>query len=92
MNPRVALFSANLILANLGIGLHYNLEVIATFVLLNAFAMIIISNNQNMVNDYKSGNTRASKALMGLVMKEGKGSIDPSLANKMLMECLNKND
>ena len=45
-----------------------------------------------MVNDYKSGNTRASKALMGLVMKEGKGSIDPSLANKMLMEYLDKND
>ena len=52
----------------------------------------VLSNNQSMVNDYKNGNTRASKALMGLVMKEGKGSIDPSLANKMLMECLNKND
>ena len=46
MNPRVALFSANLVLANLAIGLHYNLEVVATFVLLNAFAMIIISNNK----------------------------------------------
>ncbi len=45
-NPRVALFTANLILANLAIGLHYGLEVVATFVLLNSFAMIIISNNK----------------------------------------------
>ena len=37
-----------------------------------------------MVNDYHNGNLRCAKALMGLVMKEGKGKINPSLANILL--------
>ena len=45
-NPRIALFAANLILANLAIGLHYGIEVVAAFVLLNAFSMIAVSNNK----------------------------------------------
>ena len=45
-NPRIALFGSNLLLANLAIGLHYGIEVIATFVFLNAFAMIAVSNNK----------------------------------------------
>ena len=48
----------------------------------------VISENEKIVNDYKSGNTRSAKALMGLVMKEGKGKINPSIANTKLMEKL----
>ena len=48
----------------------------------------IISENEKIVSDYKSGNTRSAKALMGLVMKEGKGKINPSIANNKLMEKL----
>lgn len=44
--PRIALFATNLILANLAIGLHYGIEVIASFIFLNAFAMIAVSNNK----------------------------------------------
>ena len=50
----------------------------------------VLTNNEKLVNDYKSGNERASKALMGQVMKETKGSVNPSLANKLLMELLNE--
>ena len=50
----------------------------------------VLLDNSKMVEEYKNGNTRTGKALMGLVMKEGRGSIDPSTANKMLMEYLEK--
>lgn len=46
--------------------------------------------NEVIVNDYKNGNERAIKALMGLVMKESRGSIDPASANNLLKEYLNK--
>lgn len=49
----------------------------------------VLEKNSDLVNQYKSGNVKASKALMGQVMKETKGSIEPSLANQVLMELLN---
>lgn len=49
----------------------------------------VLDNNQKMVDDYKNGNVNISKALMGLVMKESKGSISPQIANQKLMEILN---
>ena len=48
----------------------------------------VLSENGAMVNDYKNGNERVAKALMGLVMKEAKGKINPSVANSKLMEKL----
>ena len=48
----------------------------------------VLKENTDLVNQYKSGNTRSAKALMGLVMKEAKGKIDPAMANKTLMEKL----
>ena len=48
----------------------------------------VLSENMGMVNDYKNGNERVVKALMGLVMKEAKGKINPSLANSKLIEKL----
>lgn len=50
----------------------------------------VLLNNQKLVDDYKSGNERASKALMGQVMKESKGSVSPQIANNLLMEILNE--
>ena len=49
----------------------------------------VLANNQKIIDDYKSGNTRSAKALMGLIMKEGKGKIDPSMANSKLIKKLN---
>ena len=48
----------------------------------------VLEENQNMVTDYKNGNERIAKALMGLVMKEAKGRINPSVANVKLTEKL----
>ncbi|MCI8569505.1 MAG: Asp-tRNA(Asn)/Glu-tRNA(Gln) amidotransferase subunit GatB [Bacilli bacterium] len=44
----------------------------------------IIMNNPESVNDYKNGHDRAIKFLMGQVMKETKGKIDPKLAMEIL--------
>lgn len=44
----------------------------------------IIINNPESVNDYKNGHDRAIKFLMGQVMKETKGQIDPKLAMEIL--------
>ena len=42
-NARIAFFAATLLLSVLMIGLHYSIEFVATFLLLNTFAMITIS-------------------------------------------------
>ncbi len=44
--PRVALLAANLILVNLAIGLHYGIEMVASFLLLNTFTMIAVYNHK----------------------------------------------
>ena len=50
----------------------------------------VIENNSESVNDYKSGHDRALKYLMGQVMKEAKGSVNPKKASDMLKDALNK--
>ena len=46
--------------------------------------------NPDSVSDYKAGKDRAIKYLMGQVMKETKGSVNPKMANEILLEELNK--
>lgn len=48
----------------------------------------VLGENETLVTDYKNGNERVAKALMGLVMKEAKGRINPKEANDKLMEKL----
>lgn len=50
----------------------------------------IIEENSESVQDYKSGRDRAIKYLMGQIMKETKGSANPSLVNQLLIEELSK--
>ena len=50
----------------------------------------IISSNPDSVNDYKSGHDRAIKYLMGQVMKETKGTVNPSTAMSILKDKLDK--
>ena len=50
----------------------------------------VIENNPDSVNDYKSGHDRALKYLMGQVMKETKGAVNPKKASDMLVKELNK--
>ena len=46
----------------------------------------IISNNKESVEDYKKGHDRAIKFLMGQVMKETKGKVNPKMAMDILIE------
>ena len=46
----------------------------------------IIAANPDSVNDYKAGHDRAIKYLMGQVMKETKGSVNPKMAMDILLE------
>ena len=48
----------------------------------------IVDNNPASIKDFKEGKDRAVKYLMGQVMKETKGSANPGLANKLLVEIL----
>ena len=48
----------------------------------------VLNNNESAVLDFKSGNDKSFKFLMGQVMKETKGQANPSLASKLLMESL----
>lgn len=48
----------------------------------------ILDSNSSFVDEYKNGNDRILKYLMGLIMKEVKGSADPKKINSLLLECL----
>ena len=50
----------------------------------------VMDNNPQSVSDYKSGNERAIKFLMGQIMKETKGNANPQLVTEKLTEALNK--
>lgn len=48
----------------------------------------VLEENPSSVLDYQAGKDRAVKYLMGQVMKETKGSINPKVANEKLLEML----
>ena len=50
----------------------------------------VLSNNTQMVNDYKKGNERVLKGLMGAVMKETAGNANPQIVTVKLTEILKK--
>ncbi len=50
----------------------------------------VLDENKNSVNDYKNGKDNAFKYLMGMVMKETKGSANPVVVNNLLKTLLSK--
>ena len=48
----------------------------------------VMQENETSVKDYLEGKDRALKYLMGQVMKETKGSVNPKMANDLLIEKL----
>ncbi len=50
----------------------------------------VINSYPDSINDYKNGKENAIKFLMGMVMKTGKGKINPEIAMKVLKDNLNK--
>ena len=54
------------------------------------FITDVISKYPDSVSSYKSGKTNAFKFLMGMVMKESKGTVNPKLAGEILKDILDK--
>ena len=50
----------------------------------------VVSDNPDSIKDFKEGKDRAVKYLMGQIMKESKGKINPSLANETLINVLKR--
>ena len=50
----------------------------------------ILDNNKDNVLEYKNGNERILKYFVGQIMKETKGSANPEVVNKILLEQLSK--
>ena len=50
----------------------------------------VISDNAEVVNDYKNGNERAFKYLIGQAMKKSRGQANPKILNESLLRELNK--
>ncbi len=50
----------------------------------------VINENEKVVGDYLGGNERSLKFLMGQVMKESKGSVNPKIANDLLIKTLDE--
>ena len=48
----------------------------------------VITENEKVVGDYLGGNERSLKFLMGQVMKESHGSVNPKIANDLLIKTL----
>lgn len=50
----------------------------------------VITNNQNMLEQYKAGNEKVFNVFVGLTMKETKGLVDPTAIQNKLKEILSK--
>lgn len=49
-----------------------------------------LNNNSTLKDDFKAGKTRVQGFIMGQIMKQLKGKVNPSVANKIILEELNK--
>jgi aspartyl-tRNA(Asn)/glutamyl-tRNA(Gln) amidotransferase subunit B len=67
-----------------------NIENITDQNYINEVIEKIIESNEESVNDYKAGHDRAIKYLMGQVMKETKGTVNPAMAMEALKNILDK--
>ncbi|MCH8987144.1 Asp-tRNA(Asn)/Glu-tRNA(Gln) amidotransferase subunit GatB, partial [Patescibacteria group bacterium] len=56
---------------------------------IETIAKEIIKNNQKAVGDYKKGKEQALKFLVGQLMAQTKGAVDPETANQVLKSLLN---
>lgn len=57
--------------------------------ILSMIEAILLENAQS-VEDYLNGKDRAIKHLIGQIMKQSKGQVNPQLANTLLVRCLEK--
>lgn len=50
----------------------------------------VLADNQASIDDYKAGKERATKFLLGQIMKKSKGQVNPQLTNELLLKELKK--
>ena len=67
-----------------------NMEQISDDNLVLDIVTKVINNNPDSIKDFKEGKDRAVKYLMGQIMKDSKGQVNPALANQLLISELNK--
>lgn len=67
-----------------------NIETISDTSSLLEVVTNILDNNESNIIEYKNGHDRVLKFLMGQIMKETKGSANPALVNKILLEEIRK--
>ena len=67
-----------------------NISLMADTSKLEEIIKKVLEENETSVNDYKSGKQNALKFLMGMIMKETKGSANPKIVNDMLLDLLSK--
>ena len=67
-----------------------NISLMSDTSKLEEIIKIVLKENETSVNDYKSGKQNALKFLMGMIMKETKGSANPKIVNDMLIDLLSK--
>ena len=67
-----------------------NIETISDTSSLLQIVTSTLDNNEDSIIEYKNGHDRVLKFLMGQIMKETKGSANPALVNKILLEEIEK--
>lgn len=66
------------------------IETISDTSSLEKIVETVLNNNEPSIIEYKNGHDRVLKFLMGQIMKETKGSANPALVNKILLEKIEK--
>jgi len=67
-----------------------NIELNSNEEEVEAIVRKVLEENENSVHDYRSGKENAFKFLMGMVMKESKGRVNPKIANSLLRKHLDQ--
>ena len=58
--------------------------------LIRKIVIDILNSNSSLKDDFRAGKTRVQGFIMGQIMKQLKGKVNPSVANKIILEELNK--
>ena len=65
-----------------------NMMMISDPTKINEIIDSVINDNPKAIEDYKTGNDRAIKSLLGQIMKVSNGQVNPKLTNELLLEKL----
>ena len=61
-----------------------NLKQISDFNTVKDIVLEVLKSNNQIISDYKSGNDKVIKYLVGLVMKESQGKVNPLVLNEVI--------